>query len=728
MNSENDSSKASSKGIPFSNVTFFYKSILLISLFLLPSTFLSALLTLFAVEFRSSKDHGSLGTDLLIIFFFTTCYHGSVVIDIIRPIQDYVKRQELMPHTIFLVCSTAFLLFSLASSISPKTRTRKVRESEAVTSEEPAFLRPLVFPSRTKHSRRFPKQHSFSYSYLFVGVPVNLKDAGGSLITVNNEPDSHLTSPERGWFSVNAEDHLFRGRPGKTLEEKLRDYLCSQGVQDSEWESAYLITAPRFLGYSFNPVSFWYIYTAARELAMMVLEVNNTFDERRMYLLRRGDGNGDNENPSGDDGSSSTEPMNFSQAWPKDFHVSPFNSVKGSYAVLASDPFHASHQHPKFFVTITLSSSDKHAKLVARAFSTLPPLHPSALPPRSLARARVLLSWCWTGFATYPRIVREAARLFFRRGLHVWYRPEVAPTSIGRRATVGERVLAAWFFAWISEIVVMLPGGVEVALRDVSLGEDVTFKSASPSSAGTPQRAVTLTVLTPAFYARFASYSHAAKALERESLLPPARSRTLLIEGDSSVVDLLIDAANSAHLRQSHSMKLDRLESLRWVLLRGLRCSPAPLVYPSILSPPGSSSSPSSSTSSTAHQPSEPASAIKKRKVAFDSGSRRLSELDVFVRERSCVPSLSSSDPSTGPHTPTASAYRRVLTSTFLSHRFAGGLELVVEAADLVARAGLCWAAVVGAGMRAGGGTLGMMREAVLVLGVHLWAIVVKGL
>ena len=49
----------------------------------------------------------------------------------------------------------------------------------------------------------------------------------------------------------------------------------------------YLVTAPRFLGYAFNPVSFWYLYSEKMNLKAMILEVNNTFDERRLYLLRQ---------------------------------------------------------------------------------------------------------------------------------------------------------------------------------------------------------------------------------------------------------------------------------------------------------------------------------------------------------------------------------------------------------------------------------------------------------
>lgn len=45
-----------------------------------------------------------------------------------------------------------------------------------------------------------------------------------------------------------------------------------------------LITTPKVLGYSFNPVSFYQIYV--REIIKFtIFEINNTFGERCIYLL-----------------------------------------------------------------------------------------------------------------------------------------------------------------------------------------------------------------------------------------------------------------------------------------------------------------------------------------------------------------------------------------------------------------------------------------------------------
>lgn len=174
-------------------------------------------------------------------------------------------------------------------------------------------------------------------------------------------------------------------------------------------------------------MSFWYIYDKDHKLIMMVLEVNNTFDERRMYLLK------------GKDQSShdSTDSSVFTDTWAKDFHVSPFNSRKGTYSLKVKDPFDKQHYGPcTIDNVITLKSSQDHVKLVARVFSTTDAVLPAELS--LLSAAGFVLKYGWIGFLTSPRIVYEAARLFFKRSLHVWFRPEIVNTSIGRAATVEE--------------------------------------------------------------------------------------------------------------------------------------------------------------------------------------------------------------------------------------------------------------------------------------------------
>jgi DUF1365 family protein len=173
---------------------------------------------------------------------------------------------------------------------------------------------------------------------------------------------------------------------------------------------------------------------------MMVLEVNNTFDERRIYLLQGKNADEKSEDSHSEPPTPPTDlsnppdgmPTRFKDAWTKDFHVSPFSSRKGYYMLTAMDPFQDRDiQPPVFNNNITLKSSKDHVKLIARVFTDGRAINPLTSSWQEMTW--FVLTWFWVGFLTFPRILKEAAALFWARGLHVWFRPEVMPTSIGRQ-------------------------------------------------------------------------------------------------------------------------------------------------------------------------------------------------------------------------------------------------------------------------------------------------------
>lgn len=90
-------------------------------------------------------------------------------------------------------------------------------------------LKPMIFPCRTSHTRLFPQKHSFSYSYLFVGIPVGWRGCVSSLLTADlkNTPWKGR-KPENGWFSVDSADYLARGDSKHGLRGKLDTCLESQ--------------------------------------------------------------------------------------------------------------------------------------------------------------------------------------------------------------------------------------------------------------------------------------------------------------------------------------------------------------------------------------------------------------------------------------------------------------------------------------------------------------------
>lgn len=144
-----------------------------------------------------------------------------------------------------------------------------------------------------------------------------------------------------------------------------------------DYPYVFLLTAPRFLNYKFSPASFWYLYDDRKRLKYIITEVNNTFDERHIYLL-----------PASD------SPLKFSHTFAKDFHVSPFISRRGSYNVTSNDP----SKGEDINVAVTLSSSMGHVKLIARWTSATNVLDVSSLG--RLPAVWIICCWAWTVLLT----------------------------------------------------------------------------------------------------------------------------------------------------------------------------------------------------------------------------------------------------------------------------------------------------------------------------------------
>jgi hypothetical protein len=98
------------------------------------------------------------------------------------------------------------------------------------TNESP---KPLFFPSRTTHTRSFPKTHSFSYSYMLVGIPVGWQGSVGGMLSADQGTHYAKTGFQDGsssssWYTINAGDYLDRGHCHLGLEGKLRRFIQSQ--------------------------------------------------------------------------------------------------------------------------------------------------------------------------------------------------------------------------------------------------------------------------------------------------------------------------------------------------------------------------------------------------------------------------------------------------------------------------------------------------------------------
>ncbi|KAF4967489.1 hypothetical protein FSARC_4953 [Fusarium sarcochroum] len=244
--------------------------------------------------------------------------------------------------------------------------------------------------------------------------------------------------------------------------------------------------------------------------------MNNIFGERRPYLVTR---DFEAEAKHLQDQRQNDETKEFHRArvnatWRKDFHVSPFNSRKGSYSLLASDPLGPEMEGFRGLdVTINLSSSKGHPKLTAKLFSEGESLD---LKELSIAQKAVfILRRFWMGFVTYPRFIKESATLFYKRKLHVWYRPEPLRDSMGRSADDTEKLLENVFRKYLRHLVEQ--SSAPIAVRYIPSGaaeafEEVYMSHLTTESTNTSNE-IKIKVLTPVFYSRFVHYAHDSEAL-----------------------------------------------------------------------------------------------------------------------------------------------------------------------------------------------------------------------
>jgi DUF1365 family protein len=409
---------------------------------------------------------------------------------------------------------------------------------------------PRIFESRTTHTRLFPTKHSFSYSYLLVGVPIGWRGSAGSILS--SDLSSEASRSRQKSFSVNAEDYLHRCQHSDGLRGKLRDFLKTQDISSEDYPYAYLVTAPRFCGFSFNPVSFWYLYDDNKHLGAMILEVNNTFDERRIYFLP--------SKPQGEDLASSK----FKNDWEKDFHVSPFNDREGSYSLAAIDPFEQPGTPTNIDNTIVMSAPDGKPKIVARVFSTQPGIDPSKMT--AIQCLSFVARWWWVGLMTNPRILREARVLWVKK-LQLFYRPEVLQSSIGRTETAEEAKLESFFHGFLHRIADVSGCSINYypAAGD-KRGKSVLIESSNstPKIGDERSQNIQVKVMTPAFYAEIARESDVREALER-LCFQPAQGQAMVYVSDAHILREALNLPISQPARRpERTSRLSRLnEGLR---------------------------------------------------------------------------------------------------------------------------------------------------------------------
>jgi DUF1365 family protein len=181
--------------------------------------------------------------------------------------------------------------------------------------------------------------------------------------------------------------------PASDLRTSVLTHLRREGFQPDDWRVT-LVATPRVLGYQFNPASFYLCRDPAGVLQVLIVEVHNTHQERRLYTLR---------------------PQARGRGWvdemDKDFYVSPFIDMEAHYSVRVQDDPSS--------LRVAISESEQGAHLLTATLV----LRRARLSDRMLARLLVRMP-----LVTHKTIIAihvHAWRLW-RRGVRFHRHSEVS--------------------------------------------------------------------------------------------------------------------------------------------------------------------------------------------------------------------------------------------------------------------------------------------------------------
>ncbi len=188
-------------------------------------------------------------------------------------------------------------------------------------------LASCIYEGSVRHRRFAPREHAFEYSLYMMYFDL------AELPALFEK--RWLWSTERHALARwRREDHL--GDPSVPLDRAVRD-LVERETGSRPGGPIRLLTHPRYFGYGFNPVSFYYCFDERGEsVRTIIAEINNTpWREQHSYVLDR----------SRDEGRDGKHRWRLA----KEFHISPFMGMDMQYDWRFVDPADALDVHMENF-------------------------------------------------------------------------------------------------------------------------------------------------------------------------------------------------------------------------------------------------------------------------------------------------------------------------------------------------------------------------------------------
>lgn len=218
---------------------------------------------------------------------------------------------------------------------------------------------PAVYAGRLRHRRFRPRPHAFTYDLFMAWLDIDRIPEAMAV--------SRLTSVNRfNWAAFDDRDHT--GDPARPLRERVAASARDAGLTLPDGP-IYLLTHLRYLGYAFNPISFYYCYDTAGTLAAVMGEVHSTFGEERCSWI---------------DARATRTPTGLRHRTPKTMRVSPFMPMAVDWEFVLTEPGESLVAHmnaflhteagaaPCFDATLTLTRRPWTASIIRRALARHP--------------------------------------------------------------------------------------------------------------------------------------------------------------------------------------------------------------------------------------------------------------------------------------------------------------------------------------------------------------------
>lgn len=191
-------------------------------------------------------------------------------------------------------------------------------------------------------------------------------------------------------------------------------------------------------------MSWWYLYNEDRELEALILEINNSYWEKRNILLRIKPTSDKYRQPESAETvmyldrrqsvrslPTATKAKFYGGEWQKYIFASPFEKVDGLVSQRMMDPLNPNAwTSDASFSNMTTLEESGEVRMATRLTCDSSPIDPTTMS--WLDVAKIVLQWTLPGMMTTPEIIFKALKIRFLGQMKMNSKPPVRSGSVGR--------------------------------------------------------------------------------------------------------------------------------------------------------------------------------------------------------------------------------------------------------------------------------------------------------